>query len=158
MFNKFIDYIKDGSFFSLTQHICLIIFSYYMLNSGAKFLQEQFDLNTKQQIPKEIIKYNSIVYTFLEKYMLFILLISVGLLIIGLTLSLVQHVSKYNIILKYAVGYIDSAIWLLALAAIHYIYNFLQESFIIISFVISLLIAAAYQYEWITKIKKNIQQ
>ncbi|KAB2370987.1 hypothetical protein [Bacillus sp. RM2(2019)] len=158
MFNKFIDYIKDGSFFSLTQHICLIIFSYYMLNSGSKFLQEQLDLNTKQQVPKEIIKYNSIVYTFLEKYMLFILLISVGLFIIGLTLALIQHTSKYNIFLKYAVGYIDSSLWLLALGAIHYIYNFLQAYFIITSFFISLLIAAAYQYEWIPKMKKRIQQ
>ncbi|WP_336993062.1 hypothetical protein [Bacillus toyonensis] len=158
MFNKFIDYIKDGSFFSLTQHICLIIYSYYMLNSGAKLLQQQFDFNTKQQVPKEIIKYNSIVYTFLEKYMLFILLISVGLLIIGLTLTLVQHVSKYNIILKYAVGYIDSAIWLLALGAIHYIYTLLQASFITTSFVVSLLIAAAYQYDWITNIRKSIQK
>lgn len=156
--NKFIDYIKDGSFFWLTQHACLIVFIYYMLNSASLFLKAQFNIDTISQTPKEIIKYNTIVLDFLEKYTLFILFIAISLLIIGITLTCIKHIIEFTIIYKYAGGSLDAGIWLSSLVIIHYTYTFLQAKFIIITFFIALLIGLAYQENWYNKIKENFYQ
>ncbi|MGG1340316.1 hypothetical protein ABE244_07035 [Bacillus toyonensis] len=144
MFDKVIDYIKNAPFFRLAQHACLIVLTFYMLNSGSLLVKKIFNFNINQKIPKEILKYNSIAHAYLEKYIIFILIIAFGLLIIGLTLTIIQPMTRYEVILIYASGLCDSGKWLMLLVGIHYIYRFSPISFIVITVILTSIVRIIY--------------